>query len=103
MHPDEQIESLEIENKGGECPPQTPELEWVLPVSLAEAWSICDFASVFDSITPLPPGSQDINRNTCTDWRGLQRGKRLLLAVVHNDSTIVYYLVHDGIVKPRPN
>ena len=29
--------------------------------------------------------------------------KRLLLATVNDDSTIVYYIVHDGIVKPRQN
>jgi tRNA-splicing endonuclease subunit Sen15 len=35
-------------------------------------------------------------------WRS-QAPKRLLLATVHEDSTVVYYIVHDGIVKPRQN
>lgn len=33
-------------------------------------------------------------------WR---QTKRLLLATVDDDSTIVYYIVNDGIVKPRQN
>lgn len=36
-------------------------------------------------------------------WRGLYRQKRLLMATLHDDSTVVYYIVHDGIVKPRQN
>lgn len=30
-------------------------------------------------------------------------GKRVLLATVSDDSTTVYYIVHDGLVKPRQN
>lgn len=33
-------------------------------------------------------------------WR---TSKRLLLATLDDDSTVVYYIVHDGIVKPRQN
>ena len=29
--------------------------------------------------------------------------KRILLATVDDDSTVVYYIIHDGIVKPRQN
>ena len=35
-------------------------------------------------------------------WRTTQP-KRLLLAILDDDSTIVYYIVHDGLVKPRQN
>jgi len=34
------------------------------------------------------------------EWRTM---KRVLLATVDDDSTVVYYIVHDGIVKPRQN
>jgi len=27
----------------------------------------------------------------------------VLLATLHDDSTVVYYVMHDGIVKPRQN
>ncbi|KAK0829039.1 hypothetical protein LTR73_004673 [Friedmanniomyces endolithicus] len=35
-------------------------------------------------------------------WRTGQP-KRLLLATLDDDSTVVYYIVHDGLVKPRQN
>lgn len=31
------------------------------------------------------------------------RPKRVTLAAVNEDSTVVYYFVHDGVVKPRQN
>lgn len=33
-------------------------------------------------------------------WR---KTKRVLLATLDDDSTVVYYIVHNGIVKPRQN
>ena len=62
------------------------EFEWVLAVHLSEEWSIAQFAAVFDSINDSGPG-----------------GKRLVLATYHNDSTVVYYIMHEGMVKPRQN
>lgn len=35
-------------------------------------------------------------------WRTTQP-KRILLATLDDDSTVVYYIVHDGVVKPRQN
>lgn len=37
-----------------------------------------------------------------TKWR-ISQPKRVLLATLDDDSTVVYYIVHDGIVKPRQN
>ena len=37
------------------------------------------------------------------DQRIRPQPKRLLLATLDDDSTVVYYIVHDGIVKPRQN
>jgi tRNA-splicing endonuclease subunit Sen15 len=85
-HPDDQIASLNHERQTGERLFQEPELEWVLPVRLAENWTLARFAAVFDSIPKHGP-----------------RGKRVVLATVHNDSTVVYYLMHEGVVKPRQN
>ncbi|CCF36237.1 hypothetical protein CH063_07851 [Colletotrichum higginsianum] len=106
MHPDEQIEALGIEQATGKRPNQAPEFEWVLPVHLSEQWTLSSFANIFDSIDALPrPISLEESQNTPSkrDWRGTDRQKRLLLAVVHDDSTVSYYLIHDGIVKPRQN
>ncbi|KAF4457264.1 tRNA-splicing endonuclease subunit sen-15 [Fusarium albosuccineum] len=86
IHPDDQIAALEREKATGEPMDQSPELEWVLAVHTEEKWSIGGFAGIFDSIDNSGP-----------------REKRLLLATVHNDSTVVYYLMHEGMVKPRQN
>jgi len=68
--------------------------EYVLPVDLREKWSVRKMAEVFDA---MPEGYWGVNA------KGEIRKKRLLLAVVSDDSTVVYYFVHDGIVKPRQN
>jgi tRNA-splicing endonuclease subunit Sen15, fungi type len=85
-HPDDQIAALERERATGEPLDQTPELEWVLAVHPEEKWSIKRFSEIFDSIEHNGP-----------------REKRLVLATVHNDSTVVYYLMQEGMVKPRQN
>ena len=84
LHPDDQIAALS--NPTGQQPYHAPELEWVLAVHPAEKWSLANFSEVFDSITDEKP-----------------RGKRIVLAMMHNDSTVVYYLMHEGMVKPRQN
>ncbi|KAI6376520.1 hypothetical protein MCOR25_002734 [Pyricularia grisea] len=126
VHPDEQIAILKAEKElgGGQRIPQPPEVEWVLPMHLAEKWTVERFAAVFDSIPPVPPavteaaagaGHDDGNAAATSEaaevaatslaqhWRGPGRGKRIILAIVQDDSTISYYVIHDGIVKPRQN
>lgn len=108
VHPDEQIDTIKAERSLGQRISQEPEYEWVLPIHLSEKMSLNAFASVFDSMDALPPAAkakEDLEEN-CPEWkkwRGAKRGKRLLMAVVHDDSTVVYYMMHDGIVKPRQN
>ena len=86
IHPDDQIAALAHEHKTGERLFQDPEDEWVLAVHQAERWSLAEFSAMFDSIGNDSP-----------------RAKRITLATVHNDSTVVYYLMHEGMVKPRQN
>lgn len=86
IHPDDQIAALAREGSSGHEMTQGAELEWVLAVHLEEKWTLASFATVFDSIEHSGP-----------------RAKRVLLATVHNDSTVVYYFMHEGIVKPRQN
>ena len=71
-------------------------------------------AEVFDGISHIPPDdsfSKHTGDNSVTTpsnvsnspnekWRST---KRVVLATVSDDSTVVYYIVHDGIVKPRQN
>ncbi|OBT70699.1 hypothetical protein VF21_10228 [Pseudogymnoascus sp. 05NY08] len=107
VHPDEQAEILKAEHKTGQSIPLSPEPEWVLPTHINEKWSLKKFAEVFDAIETVPPGSTDTleqeEDEVGAGWRGKNRQKRLLLATLHDDSTVVYYIVHDGIVKPRQN
>ncbi|CCU81819.1 tRNA splicing endonuclease [Blumeria hordei DH14] len=123
IHPDEQTELLKYDSTSNEVIDEAqefdkdivkmsgqPEMEWVLPTHVEENWSLRSLAHVFDAISTMPP---NIDSNALKDgiaerqvgwqWRGEHRQKRLLMATVHDDSTIVYYIVHDGIVKPRQN
>lgn len=108
VHPDEQIAIIKAEKALGTSIPQQPDYEWVLPVHLNEKLSLEVLAAVFDSVDALPPAAKlheslDDNCPEWQKWRGSKRGKRVLMAVVHDDSTVVYYMIHDGIVKPRQN
>ena len=121
VHPDEQIEFVKKEaeqarskeqrglNGSDDIPEDTlelkPELEWVFPAHLREEWTLRKFAIIFDSIDALPPGqssgdSTQEARDAALKWRTT---KRALVAILQDDSTFVYYIVHDGIVKPRQN
>lgn len=99
------------------------EREWVLPTHIGENWCLKAIAEIFDNINTTPPAFIDNNNNNNNNdndnegpkgenddkneigwqWRGSYRQKRVLMATVHDDSTVVYYIVHDGIVKPRQN
>jgi tRNA-splicing endonuclease subunit Sen15 len=130
VHPDEQIEMLrrakqerekgERNGPAGRQPVRTtdatasdeaiwepkPQREWVLPTDLREEWTLRRLAAVFAGIGPIPPRLESSGEGQQADdedeakWRAT---KRLLLAAIQSDSTIVYYVVHDGIVKPRTN
>jgi len=113
VHPDEQIETIKAEKELKEKIPQNPEYEWVLPVHLAEKkWTVGQFAALFDAIDAIPPFAAHESSSTSTQpavdprwepWRGPNRMKRILLATVQDDSTVTYYFMHDGLVKPRQN
>lgn len=110
VHPDEQIEIIKAEKELKESIPQEPEVEWVLPLHLSEKWSPKQFAAVLDAIEAIPPSGADQDSFEADDtgsrwklWRGPKRGKRILLATVQDDSTVTYYWMHDGLVKPRQN
>ncbi|KAL8653155.1 MAG: hypothetical protein Q9210_002276 [Variospora velana] len=107
VHPDEQIEMLKQKVQEIDIP---AEREWVLPTHLREKWSLRKFADVFDALTEVPKtaleasgGKQQADGIGLEQTKSRRGGKRLLLATVGDDSTVVYYIVHDGIVKPRQN
>jgi tRNA-splicing endonuclease subunit Sen15 len=110
IHPEEQVEILKAEHSTGEKIEQRPEREWVLPTHLQEKLSLAKFAAVFDALDIVPPSEDGIAEeeeeevNTVGhQWQGKNRQKRILLATLHDDSTVVYYIMHDGVVKPRQN
>jgi hypothetical protein len=110
VHPDEQVAIIRAEKETGQRIEPEPELEWVLPLHLSEKWTPGQFAALFDAIDSIPPGGPDPDSFDLDDpasqwklWQGPKRGKRVLLATVQDDSTVTYYWIFDGLVKPRQN
>ena len=108
IHPEEQVEILKAEHDTGKSVKQYPEREWVLPTHISEKWSLAKFAEVFDALDTVPLTKEEAGEEARESivgqqWQGKHRQKRLLLATLHDDSTVVYYIMHDGIVKPRQN
>ena len=99
MHPDDQIDMLKNGLKDQDVPIAR---EWVLATHLEETWSIKKLANIFDA---LDSESQTVLEHVDHEKRagGRSRAKRVLLAILGDDSTVVFYIVHDGIVKPRQN
>ncbi|KAF2091163.1 hypothetical protein K490DRAFT_71391 [Saccharata proteae CBS 121410] len=105
IHPDEQIDILKEDARrkkaGLEKMEVLPQREWVLPTQLNEKWSLRRMGGVFDGLGVVPPGEGgDGDGEGEGKWR---MTKRVVMAVLEDDSTVVYYIVHDGLVKPRQN
>ena len=91
------------------------EREWVLPCHLREKWSLRRMAEDFDAVGVVPPGFEEepgvqveesegeFRKEAKGQGKKRRGGKRILVGIVGDDSTIVYYIVHDGTVKPRQN
>lgn len=78
--------------------------EWVVPSHLREKVTLRTFAEVFDQIgLPQPLDLEDDAEDEEEQSQPWRKVKRLILATLSDDSTIVYYIVHDGLVKPRQN
>ncbi|CAE46913.1 putative tRNA-splicing endonuclease subunit sen15 [Schizosaccharomyces pombe] len=72
-------------------------LQYVLPLYLQETISIEFLSSVFDSMKKL-------SLPLVKDARGLSGDEFFLyLGIMCSDSTIVYYKITDGLIKPRQN
>jgi tRNA-splicing endonuclease subunit Sen15, fungi type len=125
-HPDEQLYLLEIGLREEDLP---SERLWVLPTTQGQSWTMHKLGNVFDALPPSSLPSLNISETTTTtttndkdkeaklaqyferrrqaDERNEWGAKRILFAMVDRlmggDGTIVYYVVHDGHVKPRQN
>jgi tRNA-splicing endonuclease subunit Sen15 len=112
VHPDEQIELLKHADKKRKAKKDAegtlevdvaPEREWVLPTRLSEKWTLRRLSEVFDGLSLVPPEPQKEGTDgerSANPWRTT---KRVVLATADADSTVVYYILHDGVVKPRQN
>ncbi|KAF2006137.1 hypothetical protein P154DRAFT_254280 [Amniculicola lignicola CBS 123094] len=114
VHPDEQIDLLKEAQRQRTAAKQAggksdtldvkaqPEREWVLPARLVEKWTLHRLSDIFDAITTVPPESAtpNVEDSAANPWRTT---KRVVLATADTDSTVVFYIVHDGVVKPRQN
>ncbi|OJJ47664.1 hypothetical protein ASPZODRAFT_1740373 [Penicilliopsis zonata CBS 506.65] len=122
-HPDEQLFMLERNLRDDEI---APERTYVLPAAQGQSWSLQKLAFAFDSL-PVPETESDHPQPTIRDGpenkakqlaeyyerrkqaRATQEwgGKRLLLSMVDKrmggEGTVVYYIVQEGVVKPRQN
>ena len=95
VHPEDQIAELQ---RGVREEDIRVEREYVLPTRRGERWTLRRLAGVFDGLdVGEPEGENEVVKG------GERREKRLLLAVVGEDSTVSFYVVHDGVVKPRQN
>jgi tRNA-splicing endonuclease subunit Sen15 len=63
--------------------------EYVLPVRTNNKWSVKQWGDVFQGVKAAE-GLQEVPR-------------RIIMAMVTDDSTVVYYFVNSGLVKPRKN
>lgn len=80
-----------------------PERIYIVPSVLREKWTLKTFSEVFAGVpTPCEERTRESGEDGKRKWAG-DEVKRILLATVDEDSTVVYYVVHDGIVKPRQN
>ena len=94
-------------------PALKPVTEWVLPTHLREKWSLKMFADVFDTMDQSQRDEDASGERSVAEHgtrsadgpppRKTDGAKRILLATVSDDSTVVYYIIHDGLVKPRQN
>lgn len=114
VHPDEQVELLKEADgrrKAGKSTAKDSTLqvkaeserEWILPTRLNEKWSLRRLAEVFDAIDFVPPAPEDATFAQTAPHNPWRTTKRVLLGTVDSDSTVVYYIIHDGVVKPRQN
>ncbi|KAK6462162.1 tRNA-splicing endonuclease subunit Sen15 [Scheffersomyces coipomensis] len=68
--------------------PTSKQLEWIVPKSFTNKdITIPEIETWFVQITTI---------NT-------KRPSKLIIAIVNDDSTVVYYNIHDGLVKPKQN
>lgn len=118
-HPDEQLYMLDLGLRDADLP---PERVFVFPATQGQKWSLRRLSAVFEAL-PTPVFNETVEgvvdpdkarrlakyfeRRRQAAQKAEWGGKRILMAMVDRqfggDGTIVYYVVQEGIVKPRQN
>ncbi|ODV96196.1 hypothetical protein PACTADRAFT_49586 [Pachysolen tannophilus NRRL Y-2460] len=78
-------ESISNDKTRSEQEQQGNDREWIFPIGMDEKLTMSQTDFVFDCIRLVEN----------------ERPKRIIAGMVNNDGTIVYYFIHDGIVRPR--
>lgn len=87
--------------------------EWVLPAMTNQDWSIAYWVQIFEEIDNLlAKASKHATQQRKVDETDLKeseskkspkKAKRVIMACIDNDGTVVYYNVYRGIMPPRNN
>lgn len=67
-------------------------LETVIPCHISDTLSVAYFDNIFASLAP-------VSSSAASDRAGIETG-HILLAMLSADSTVVYYKLASGLVKP---
>lgn len=67
-----------------------------------------DLDNQVEWVVPQTMDTPSVSMDTIGEWfdkvaEHSNRPKRITMAIVNDDGTIVYYFVHDGVIKPRQN
>ena len=98
----DQNSTTELDRSGTESVIDIPQREWIIPTRVHEPWSLSRLAAIFDNIESVPPEPGD-EENATVRGESWPRTKRAIMAIVDDDSTVVYYIIHEGLIKPRQN
>lgn len=71
--------------------PDDPKIleDYVLVSYTKDTWSVKDWANAFAILKRAESLSEE--------------PKRIIMAMITDDSTVVYYLIHNGLMKPKKN
>lgn len=124
IHPDVQAYMIKNRVKEADIP---VELEWVLPMSIGDKWTLRRLAEVFASLPERDTlqwvqveepdytthdQRQSESNGTAANGKGgpepYKDAKRILMGMISHagmggDGTLVYYIMQEGEVKPRQN
>jgi len=75
--------------------PESGNREWIVPVRLEENWSLRGWKEVFEALR--------VDEAAAAAGKDEDVVKRVYMGMVGGDSSVIYYIVHEGLVKPRQN